>query len=658
MPDESSGSAARRRLITVLFIATLALAVFLRVAWPGVTEFKFDEAITLRRAMDFVREGVWPRGTPSSVAGVPQPPLKAYLLAIPLAIVPRPSAAVVFLGLLGAASVGLTFLFGRRYFNARVGAIAALLLASAPWAIFFDRKLWAQNVSIFTLLFAFSLFGLIVDRRSRWLAGLLAAIGILVMLYIGGVVFVPMAAIALALHYRAVREAVAGDGRGRPALWLLIGLALLAAALATYLAPYLPDLLALLRGGLPQGSGSGGGGPAIGRRLMLAAQAATGYHFHSLLGGQWRALYVTLPELDGAIDGTLLALTLAGMAYVAVAAVVRAIARDPERPAAPYTLLALWIAVPVAVWSVTGFEPQIHRYLQLYPAQQLCLALLLVDGADWLAAHASTWRPDVRWGSVIGVVGAFALAVVTLWHVAIYVTTVRYVAQTPLESGHGAPAAITWQAADRARELASAGRLPIVVYTSGGDPEHEGGAARWDALLGDLDPIVVDQGRAEVIPPVGQYVRVDESVEGREIAVEAAPGAPASVTDPAGLARFANGVDLLAVEATGAGSARLVWRVWSVPADLPSIVFYTARLVDADGGVLGQVDGPLPQTAFWTPGMRIVTPVEFPAGTAGQRIVAGLYVLGPDGAPRGVDVLDVAGNPAGQEAIVPLDAAP
>lgn len=671
MVDESSRPSSRR-LILGLLIATLALAICLRVAWPGITEFKFDEAITLRRAMDFVREGIWPRGTPSSVAGVPQPPLKAYLLAIPLAVVPRPAAAVIFLGLLGAASVGLTFVFGRRYFNARVGLVAALLLASAPWAIFFDRKLWAQNVSIFTLLFAFSLFGLIIERRSRWIAGLLASIGILATLYIGGIVFVPLALIALALHYRIVRSAFAGEAWSRITLWIALGLVLFAAALIAYLGPYLPDLAALLGDGLSQqGNGSIGGALAVDKRLLLAAQVATGYQFHSLLGSDWRALCATLPNFDGAIDGTLVALTLAGMAYVAVAAIVRMVERDPKRPAAPYALLALWVAVPITVWSASGFEPQIHRYLQLYPAQQLCLALLLVDSADWLTARAAVWRPNVRWGTVFGSVGIAALTGVTLWHVVIYTGVLRYVAQTPLESGHGAPARITWQAAARARQLAVEDHLPIVVNTNGGDPEHESGAARWDALLGDLSPILVDRRVMEVIPPAERYVLVDEVVEGREIAVETVTGGPASFSEPAGLARFANGLDLLAVDtvddesslADGMLTVQLVWRVWQVPPDLPSTVFFTARLADADGVLVGQVDGPLLQTAYWAPGMLIITDAEFAAGKAaaeqaGQQVTAGLYVLDADGTPRGVDVLDVAGNPAGQEVVVPLDAVP
>jgi hypothetical protein len=656
---------SKLRARTAVLAALLVLAAFLRLGWPGITEFKYDEAATLRRAMAFVREGEWPVGTTSSVAGIPQSPLKAYLLALPLAVWPDPAAAVLFLGALGVATVWMTYEMGRRYFGPPVGLIAAALLAASPWMIFYDRKLWAQNVPIFTLLFFLALFKLLVDRENWAIAVLLPALAALVGLYIGGGVMGVVLILAFALHPRIVIDSLRAEAPAKRFLWPALGAAGMVIVLLPYLIPHAGDLLAAVT------SPGASDGPAVERsaaaltRIEYAAQVATGFDFHALAGDRWRDFYAGLPipNLNGPLDGTLVALIVAGMLYVALKAVwlrVRG-GREADARSTACTLLALWLWVPVAVWTASGLAPFPHRYYSVLPAQVYAAAVLLTDAAGWLSEREWGRYPPARVKRALAALGGFWLVVLTGWHVVLYGGMLRFVTREPVNGGHGPPAREVWSAARLARSLAAPDGLPLVVYTDGDDPEHEDGAAQFDALLGDLDPILVEADGVTVLPP-GRYVEV-RSEGGRVAYVEEKPAPPRR--DEPGMARFANGVDLLDVDTGGPVRpgeelpVTLTWRIWTWP---PERVDYhvTVRLADGGGAQIAQVDAAFLRVDGWrideviTTDFRLAVPPETPSG-GDLRLVVGLYVYAPGEEPRGVDYLDVAGNPAGQQVVIPLD---
>jgi hypothetical protein len=648
-----------------VLIALLVLAGFLRLGWPGITEFKLDEAITLGRAMAFVREGEWPTGTTSSVAGIPQPPLKAYLLALPLAIWPDPAAAVLFLGALGVAAVWMTYEMGRRYFGSATGLIAAALLAASPWMIFYDRKLWAQNVPIFTLLFFFALFKLLVDRKTWAVAVLLPALAALVGLYIGGGVMAVVLILALALHPRIVIDNLRTEAPAKRFLWPALGAAGMVIVLLPYLLPHAGDLLSAVTS--PGASGGSGveRSAAVLTRVRYTAQVATGFQFHALAGDRWRDFYASLPipNLNGPLDGTLVALIVAGMLFVAFRTVLFRVRGGGEAGArsTAYTLLALWLWVPVAVWTASGLEPFPHRYYSVLPAQVYAVALLLTDAAGWLSKRKWWHYPPAHVKRALAALGGFWLVVLTGWHVVLYGGMLRFVASEPVNGGHGPPAREVWSAARLARSMAAPDGLPVVVYAGGDDPEREDGAAQFDALLGDQDLILVGNGGMTVLPP-SRYVEI-RAAGGRVASVEEKPAPPRR--GEAGIARFANGLDLLDVDVNGPIQpgenlpVTLTWRIWTWP---PAPVDYhtTVQLVDGSGAELAQVDAAFLRVDFWrideviTTSFRLAIPPETPSGDDFQLVV-GLYLYTPGEEPHGVDFLDIAGNPAGQQVVIPLD---
>jgi 4-amino-4-deoxy-L-arabinose transferase-like glycosyltransferase len=129
----SGQDVSRRREITLL-VAILLLAGVLRLAWPGLTEFKRDEALLMARALEMVDTGhIAVRGISSSV-GFPNFPASVWIYALPLAIADHVYSATLFTGLLNLLAVLGGWWLARRYWGQTAALAASLLFAVSPWA--------------------------------------------------------------------------------------------------------------------------------------------------------------------------------------------------------------------------------------------------------------------------------------------------------------------------------------------------------------------------------------------------------------------------------------------------------------------------------------------------------------------------------------------
>ncbi len=661
--------ASRRN--TVLLFAILILAAVLRMGWLGITEFKYDEATIARSALAWIHDGVLPtRGVTSSL-GIPHPPLTVYLLAIPFAFTRNPAVAAALMGMLGVIAVWLTYVLGRRYFGEGMGLIAAALFAASPWAIFYSRKIWSQNIPAITLCFMLALYALLLERKPKALAWVLLALGALVGLHLGGFAFVAILILALVLHPRVLKDLVQYRDVSSPWwLWLAVGLV----GMLILVAPYMVGI-ASSRGSVESALASVEREPSQSSPLFLsvryAAHIATGYQFHALAGEQFTSYIASLPfpHLNDWPDSIELWLTIAGMVYVVVKAVVAALRRTTSAAAGDalgmrYTLLALWIILPVLMWAISRGEIYPHHFIQLYPAQHLALAILLVDALDWLAA----WWPRMK-PALMGLLVS-SLLVLIAWQNVKYLTMLHFVSAEPIVGGHGRPGRDLWSAAQQARELAAPGHLPVVVHTSGDNPDYEGGAAIFDALLGDLNPVLIDGLDMDIVPAQGAYVWLNDRGSGPvEVQLRQA-NQSTSETDEA-LARLANGVDLLSIEPgvdrnQGQGvrpgeslRLHLLWRIWNLPPAGENYSF-TLQLYAQDGPRWAQTDKHFLRSAYWHIGDYVLitgnltVPAEAPPDGRYQVIVA-MYRYLSETQQQGIDILDVAGNPAGQLIVIPLD---
>jgi len=187
------------------FCAILLLAGLLRMGWPGLTEFKQDEAHLYALALDLAEFKAFPwRGISSSV-GLPNAPMSVYLYALPLFVWKSPLAATLFVGALNTASVALAYGMARRYWGPRAALISALLYAAAPWAVIYSRKIWAQDLlPLFVVGYIFSGLLAFVDSRSRWSVAHFVLLAVIIQIHFSGVALLPLTALLLLIFRRRV----------------------------------------------------------------------------------------------------------------------------------------------------------------------------------------------------------------------------------------------------------------------------------------------------------------------------------------------------------------------------------------------------------------------------------------------------------------------
>jgi hypothetical protein len=149
--------------------AILALTIFLRLWRLDLVEFKDDQAAALRLAEDMVRLGRVPLAGMTSSIGIPLAPTFEYLLLPVVAVSRDPRLATAAIGLANVAGVAGTLLLGWRWFSPQAGLVAGLVFATNPWAVFYARKVWNQDVMAPTaVLLMFCLDNAFVGEQVGW----------------------------------------------------------------------------------------------------------------------------------------------------------------------------------------------------------------------------------------------------------------------------------------------------------------------------------------------------------------------------------------------------------------------------------------------------------------------------------------------------------
>ncbi|HYX49688.1 MAG TPA: glycosyltransferase family 39 protein, partial [Ktedonobacteraceae bacterium] len=191
----------------------LAIAAFLRFYQLTTTEFDADQAMVFRMARDAINHGLIPATSNVASIRIVNPPAVIYLLMIPAAISSNPLGGAIFVGLLNVVAVLLTYIFVRRYYGRIAAIIASLLYATAAGPLHFSRFIWQQNmIAPFVVLFIFTLFWGVVDRRKGWLFPALILLGLLIQLHETTIILSLLLFVALLLSPGTVRirDAVLG----------------------------------------------------------------------------------------------------------------------------------------------------------------------------------------------------------------------------------------------------------------------------------------------------------------------------------------------------------------------------------------------------------------------------------------------------------------
>jgi hypothetical protein len=383
---QDGSPAAGRRAGTLALLAILALAATLRLWNLGATEFKFDEARVANLAAQFVDSGSPPLFGMGSSTGIDNPPLAVYLMSAPALVSRDPLIATAFVALLNVASVWGCYALGSRYWGKGVGLLAALLLAASPWAVFYSRKVWAQDLLLpFVLLYMALLYAWLVDGRRWSLAGAIALLAAATQIHFAALALVPLLALALlAAAIQRLRRRQRTSLWAPPAFWAPLGVGI-ALALLTYL-PYLAgdaasgwrNVRALVEAGRAPAQTQW-------EAVRFALLNVGGREIHALAGpDRYQEFLGGILNLAYWPDRIEEALAAAAALYL----VYRCWrARRAGRDLARYGLLWLWLIVPVLFFLRFRTPVYPHYLIPLYPAPYLALAIMVRDGGRAICAR-------------------------------------------------------------------------------------------------------------------------------------------------------------------------------------------------------------------------------------------------------------------------------
>lgn len=356
---------------TLILLAILALAAFLRLQSLDLADLRYDEAAAPVFAMQ-IAQGHLLALMPFSGSALNHPPLMLYLLAIPYLFSKSILAALVFRALLDVAAVGACFALCQRFFDVRVAILASLFFAAAPWAVQFARKTWVAPLPLFGLVFVWGVMEIAQAKNPRGWAIIGWGMALAAGAHLTGFLLLP-ALIALAVAFRHTL-------RVKP---VLIGLAPLAALLAVYVG---------LGGALQNGVASSAAQPInpLGA-INMALWGTGGSHLSDLTGPSFEQWQQVFPDVINSIDGLQVA-AFVGSVVMGVSAVAQVRAGKPVIRAefSPLAVVLALVWVGVVALLALARAPQMHYFTVLYPIPFILMALLF----DAMIGQATVRGPD------------------------------------------------------------------------------------------------------------------------------------------------------------------------------------------------------------------------------------------------------------------------
>lgn len=669
------------RLATLALIAILLLAAFLRLWNLDATEFKYDEATVCNLAAQFVDSGLPPiRGMGSSV-GIDNPPLMIWLMSLPVLFSRDPLIVSGFVALLNVAAVWGCYALGKRYWGEGAGLLAALLLAAGPWAVFYSRKVWAQNVLLpFVLLFFYLLLAWLIDGRRWALTGALVAFTATTQIHFATLAFAPLLALVIVVELvRSIRQKTLST------LWkpfaLGVGLSFLL---------YAPYLLFDAAIGWKNARALMG---LIGQPAQLHLETLNyallnigGREIHALAGAEKFQLFLeSIVNLHYWPDRIVEALFVLGCIYLLVRwwrsrRDRRAFARDG--------VLLLWLVAPTLFYLRSQSDVFPHYLIPLYPAPYLVLGILAQDVVETSRRLVSTRRLIVQVTATLG------LTALIVWQGYLSVSIYAFVETHDTPGGMGTPIRIYRQVADTTRRYADEwANRQVVVLCPGDEPRYQECPAVWQFLLGRrLDVRFADYDQTLVFPHTNadtlillapgesvaaqQLSRYAHELESTRIALREDTGAFRFYRLPGGYTlrpptafdgldtRLENGAMLLGydlidpLEAGQTAQLALYWRIDHVPTHPPAQGYsLTVNLLGAGDVRYAQKDGPGQRVGLWRQGDTLVSWFDLPLSAEARpphTLRIGMYVYTPPDRFDAIRVLDGTGNPVADAVVWPI----
>jgi len=461
---------------SVALLLILLLAAWLRLGWPGVNSFGFDEARVSDMALQMAREGKFAALGMQSSTGVPNFAATVWFFALPYVVSTNPLVATNLVALLNVLAVAGIWWLGRSAWGRTAGLTAALLFAASPYLVFYGRSIWSQNLlAPLAVLWAVAIVAGLKNENPWWLGLHAFLAGFTGQIHFAGFALA-LASLWLGFRFRLWRW------------WTAVTAGLLLAILAA-----VPTVNIIWR--------NGDGAKAVIRDLVQTGTATAADRFAAWrqiaqlgVGQGWEKFWLNVdwtwpPALAGGLQAASVltaVLVIAGAVWVGWQ-MVRDLRRARQPRLEPLTAREILNGF-VLVWAIAAPLLFMIPRTPVYPQYQLVglPAVLLLAGA------AAALRPKRGWQTAV----AFAAVFIAFVQVTAVSQTLNTVADTFVPGGMGTPLKYPQTAV---RQLMADGR-PIVVETFGDIPEFDGDAAIFKVLLWDYPKQIVDARHVLLIP--------------------------------------------------------------------------------------------------------------------------------------------------------------
>jgi len=612
--------------ILTLLVA-LGVAFYFRLAHIETTWMSPDQSTLLRLAIDISNGKRFPLVANQSSVGLAHPALPVYLYAIPLAFTHQILSAACLTAVLNSVSVGLGYLFARRFLGRAAALIFLSLYAASPWSVHFSRLIWNPAIIPFFATVALWLLSASVSGDSRsaiWIGFTLALIGVFHSHLISLTLLVGIGAIWLLFHRRVRFRAPAAS-------LLLIALSFLPYVLAQ------PDFRLLLTG-----TGMGKTAQVNMASFLLAGDLVSARGLFLAIG-DWKIaenflrgwLWFSLAWLGGL---TLRRLQEAWRGSLSVSQASRIV-------------LFFWIFGPLVALIRHTHYLQHHYLLFLYPAAYLAMASVLEDMGVALYRIISLRFPRMRRiGFVINTGGlALILASFSGWSLFVSSAVLRQEqAQTCPQERHVRAATDAIRA-----ELEGSSIRDLVILSDGIDASLSTFGFIEAFLPSDISIRFTLLGNGLPVPPApalyfvaGEDTRTSEVLDevGRPLSfldvgpcgvwklyvISQPPAFAESSSKP--MAEWANGLQLWGyrIERAVRGDSLILTTFWKAQAERPlNWDYFFFHLFSPEGVFISQMDGPGVSSPYWRKGDGLILFVTLPIpgnGSPGSyEIYCGLY---------------------------------
>jgi len=626
----------RRDLIGLALV--LFCAMLTRFIYPGVVEFRHDEAMLSLMAQD-AADGDFPlTGIPSSV-GIPNSPVSVYVMALPYALTSDPFFATAFVAALNVIGVGLLWLLAHRYFSPCVALFAGVIYAVSPWAALYSRKIWAQDFHTPFVLMALllGLYGFGENANSvgkRWAQMLCLPVFLLALqIHFAALALLPLYAVLLWIGRKQIS-------------WPALAISLLLTALT--LVPFALGLAQTLDqdpNRLTNMMNRRGDGLSLSPNAALyTAQLATGIGLEQEIS----------PENPDALNAAL-GWTPILWSVLGIATLFGLLARDFNLRLR--LLIVLWALLPLIVFTPTWTTVYRHYFIASIPAYCLFVGL----GMKWLFDRVPS-KPLVQ-AVFLGILAGAAISQAVYWAKLLHYVDMNTV------SGFGTPLHFLLDVRD---ELAQ--HDDVLIVTDGIEILYDQEPAIWSVMLRDSAACVraisggfaifPDHPFAAVIAPNARDSALDGLYMNDEAQMfplrpdegtytistfDTAPEWDAPALTPIAPTRFDNGAQLVGYHL----EPSIMFLEWALPGRVEGDHQYFGHFIDTNGEKIGQRDSSFWPGHYWCAGDRLITSIDIalPQGTETLRV--GMYRFERGGFVNS-SVIDDAGNPVSTWVDIPL----